>query len=296
MSKRECNYDVHDKELLAIILALEDWRRYVKGSRQWAKILTDHKNLVPFMTKKKLNERQVRRKQFLSQFDFKIEYRPGKEGGKPDALTRGPGYLPTQAEEQKTQMEQILLPQHYFEDTKIKYIELFSLHNQNEDQIRKAYPKDPELQKNQNDLEKGEKEMKGIALGLCQWKDGHLWYREKIWIPKDEGFRTTIISQCHENSLARHGGTAKTTELVSRQYYWPKMRETIKRYVKNCDTCQRCKTVRHAPYGLLQPKGVPDQPWRSIAMDILTDLPESDGSDTILVVIDRLTKISHLIS
>ena len=56
MSKSECNYDAHDKELLAIILALEDWRRYVKGSRQRAKILRDHKNLVPFMTKKKLNE------------------------------------------------------------------------------------------------------------------------------------------------------------------------------------------------------------------------------------------------
>ena len=60
MRKSECNYDVHDKDLLAIILALEDWRRYVKGSRQRAKILTDHKNLVPFMTKKKLNERQER--------------------------------------------------------------------------------------------------------------------------------------------------------------------------------------------------------------------------------------------
>ena len=41
MSKRECNYDVHDKELLAIILALEDWRRYIKGSRLQTKILTD---------------------------------------------------------------------------------------------------------------------------------------------------------------------------------------------------------------------------------------------------------------
>ena len=56
MSKSECNYDVHDKELLAIILALEDWGRYIKGSRQQTKILTDHKNLVPFMTKKRLNE------------------------------------------------------------------------------------------------------------------------------------------------------------------------------------------------------------------------------------------------
>ena len=56
MSKSECNYDVHDKELLAMILALEDWQRYIKGSRQQTIILTDHKNLVPFMTKKRLNE------------------------------------------------------------------------------------------------------------------------------------------------------------------------------------------------------------------------------------------------
>ena len=139
MSKSECNYDVHDKKRLAIILALEDWRRYVKGSRQRTKILTDHKNLVQFMTKKKLNERQVRWKQYLSQFDFKIEYRPGKEGGKPDALTRGPRYIPTQDDERNTRMQQILLPQHYFEDTKIESIKLLSLHNENEDQIRKAY-------------------------------------------------------------------------------------------------------------------------------------------------------------
>ena len=59
--------------------------------------------------------------------------------------------------------------------------------------------------------------------------------------------------------------------------------------------CQRSKAVRHAPYGLLQPNEVPDQPWRSIAMDFITDLPNSNGYDTILVVIDRLTKMSHFI-
>ena len=74
------------------------------------------------------------------------------------------------------------------------------------------------------------------------------------------------------------------------------MRETIKQFVKNCDTCQGSKAVRHAPYGLLQPNEVPDQPWRSIAMDFITDLPVSDEYDTILVVIDGLTKMSHFIS
>ena len=85
------------------------------------------------------------------------------------------------------------------------------------------------------------------------------------------------IRKYHNDPLEGHGGTAKTTELVSRQYYWPGMRETIKRYVKNCDMCQWSKVVRHAPYGMLQSNEVPDPPWKSIAMDFLTDLPNSEG-------------------
>jgi len=53
--------------------------------------------------------------------------------------------------------------------------------------------------------------------------------------------------------------------------------------------------VRHAPYGLMQSNEAPDRPWKSIAMDFITDLPKSEGDDTILVVIDRLTKMSHFI-
>ena len=215
MSKRKCNYDVHDKELLAIILALEDWRRYIKESRQQTKILTDHKNLVPFMMKKKLNERQVRWKLFLSQLDFKIVYRPEKEGGKPDALTRRPGYLPTEEDERNTQMEQILLPEHYFEKIKIEAIELTEFHDKNGDMIRNAYGKDPQILDIKNALDKRIKKINGVALGLCKWKNEHLWYEGKIWVPEDEGLRTTIISRCHDNPLAGHGGTAKTTELIT---------------------------------------------------------------------------------
>ena len=54
--------------------------------------------------------------------------------------------------------------------------------------------------------------------------------------------------------------------------------------------------VQHAPYRMLQSNDVPDQQWKSIAMDFMTDLPISDGYDAILVVIDRLTKMSHFIS
>ena len=105
----------------------------------------------------------------------------------------------------------------------------------------------------------------------------------------------SLIRQCHDNRLAGHGGTAKTTELVSQQYYMPRIQETIKQYVKNCDMCKRSKVVPHAPYGMLQSSEISDQPWKSIAMDFITDLPNSDRYDTILIFIDRLTKMRDFI-
>ena len=174
-------------------------------------------------------------------------------------------------------------------------MELAEFQDKDEGTIRQAYKMDNETQAIKDNFEEGVKEMKGVALGLCQWKDEHLWCQGKIWIPNDEGLKTSLIRKCHDDPLAGHGGTAKTTELVRRQYYWPGRRGTIKRYVKNCDMCQWSKVVRHAPYGMLQSNEVPDQPWKSIAMDFITDLPNSDRHETILVVIDRRMKMSHFI-
>ena len=125
------------------------------------------------------------------------------------------------------------------------------------------------------------------------WKDNLLWYQGRIWIFNNEGIRTTLIAKHHDPPQAGHGTTARTTELIGRRYYWPKIREDIKRFIKNCNICQAL--VQHAPYGLLQSNEVFDWPWKSIAMDFIMDLPKSDGYETILVVIDRLTKMSHFI-
>jgi len=137
--------------------------------------------------------------------------------------------------------------------------------------------------------------MKGVALGLCQWKDIYLWHQGKILVPNKEGIRTNLIRQRHDIPQVGHGGMAKTTELLQRKYYWPHMRNTIKQYIKNCDICQRTKVVRHALYGVMKPNQAPDRPWKSISMDFITDLPKSEGNDAILIVIDRLTKMAHFL-
>jgi len=86
LSPVEWNYEIHDKEMLAIIRALEEWRHFLEGARHLVEIWTDHKNLEYFMTAKKLNRRQARWSLYLACFDFKLIHRPGRSIGKPDAL------------------------------------------------------------------------------------------------------------------------------------------------------------------------------------------------------------------
>jgi len=62
-------------------------------------------------------------------------------------------------------------------------------------EIQKASKDDNDIQEIKSNLDEGRKEMKGVVLGLCQWKDDLLWYQGKIWIPKDEGTQTPLIAK-----------------------------------------------------------------------------------------------------
>ena len=84
----KCNYEIYNKELLAIVRSFEEWRPHLIGSAQPIWVLIDHKNMKYFATKRLLNQRQVRWSGFMAQFPWHAEYRPGKLRGKSDALTR----------------------------------------------------------------------------------------------------------------------------------------------------------------------------------------------------------------
>ena len=86
MAPAECNYDIYDKELLAIIHAFEEWRPELKGAAEQVQVITDHKNLKYFMTTKQLSCRQAHWSEFLSQFNFVIQYCSGKLNSCADAL------------------------------------------------------------------------------------------------------------------------------------------------------------------------------------------------------------------
>ena len=94
----ECNYEIYDKELLAIIKCLEEWRPELQGAAEPFEVITDHKNLEYFTSTKALNQRQVRWSEFLSGFNFRIIYRPGSKAIRPDALSRRPGDRPARSD------------------------------------------------------------------------------------------------------------------------------------------------------------------------------------------------------
>jgi hypothetical protein len=122
---------------------------------------------------------------------------------------------------------------------------------------------------------------------------GLVYLRNLIYIP--DYMRIKIIKQHHDDPMHRHIGTEKTTELISRNYYFLNMRRKVQSYIQQCKTCIRDKPARHQPYGKLQSPEALKQPWEWVIIDFIGPLPMLKGYDYLMVVTDRLTKYIHLI-
>jgi len=111
----EINYEIHDKELMAIVDAFKHWRRYCEGATHQVQVFSDHHNLEYFTTTKVLNRRQARWAQELASIDFKIYYRPGTQNGKPDALSRRSEYRPEKGGVENQPVTTVLGKSHFEE-------------------------------------------------------------------------------------------------------------------------------------------------------------------------------------
>ena len=127
-------------------------------------------------------------------------------------------------------------------------------------------------------------------------QQGVIFFQKRQRILLDEELRKEILESEHNHPTAGHFGQRKKLELVTRNFYWPKLDETINEYVRTCDACQRNKSRRHAKYGLLEPLEVPYAPWKSITVDFIVALPESEGKTQMMVVVDRFTKMAHFVA
>ena len=295
-SPAECNYEIYDKELLAVIRCLEAWDAELRSIPEF-QVITDHKNLEYFFSPRKLTERHLRWSLFLSRFNFKFVYRKGTDNSRADALSRREQDTPSDNDDRITNRVVQLFSE---KDRPVKIspavIGTAPSHEEEQDQWNEAKDQDPQYQEIAACLQEGKRKLPvhiqiKISLAECQLdQQGFVQFRGRRWAPNFEPLRTRLIQQAHNPPVFGHPGKEQTYQLVSREYFWPNMSKDIRRFVRNCDVCGRSKAWRDQRQGLLKPLPVPDRPWQELSMDFITDLPESDGKTTILVVTDRLTR------
>ena len=314
LNDHERNYDIHDKELLAIKTAFEQWRHLLEGAAHEVTVLTDHRNLEYFKTKAKiLTQRHAHWSNFLSGFRFVLTYRPGLKNGKPDALSRREEYrseggeTPCGHDGQPTDVT-ILKPTNFDppptsdtperQEPQLGAISTSSIRTEFADRLQAALTTDPLATAVQNHWTKvGPQTVLEMItqqqLGKLSQQGSYIVKEGRLYVP--QALRVEVLQSRHDDPTAGHYGVARTRELVTRSFWWPGLKKDVEQFVRSCDTCGRAKSPRHKKFGELQPLPTPEQPWQSISMDFITDLPVSEGHTTVLVVVDRLTKMSHFI-
>ena len=273
------NYQIYDKELLAIKVALEEWRHYLEGARHQFIVYTDHKNLTFPRKPEMLSQRQIRWYEFLSRFDFKLVYRAGKKSGKPDLLSRRSDHLFANL---RAVSKCCLNISKNTNNSLVNSI-LSSLHSDELFCKIKSFL---------NDNSSSNPPIKNINNAKID-DEGFLLINNLIYVPLS--LRTKVLELHHDSISAGHFGIKKTAELISRNFWWPNLLNDVTKFIKSCELCCRNKIPRHKPYGLLSPLSTPFRPWSDISMDFIVDLPKSKDLTCIMVVVDRLTKMAHFI-
>ncbi len=251
LSAAERNYDVGNRELLAMKLALEEWRHWLEGTTHPFIILTDHKNLEYLRSAKRLNPRQARWALFFTRFHFTVTYRPGTKNTKADALSRQ-----TECVEPSSPIENII-------------------------------PEKILLAPVQWDI------MTEITQANRQTQPPPECPADLVFVP--EPFREPLLLQVHASPSSGHPGITATEHLLRNRFWWPTLLTDTTHFIRNCHTCNTTKSLKQSPAGLLQPLPIPRRPWSHIAIDFITDLPNSQGNTTILTIVDRFSKACRLI-
>lgn len=185
MAPAECNYDIYDKELLAIICAFEEWRPELEGAAEQVQVITDHKNLEYFMTTKQLSRCQACWSESLSQFNFAIQYCSGKLNNCADALTHRSADFPQDDQNpQHARHQQLVIKPHNLSTALQEHLSLCpvamdpapedepAVETTDQEELRAliatAYTEDPRALEVVQALRTGEHRLKNFSLNECE--------------------------------------------------------------------------------------------------------------------------------
>ncbi|PKI73202.1 hypothetical protein CRG98_006400 [Punica granatum] len=234
------------------------WRHYLLGSK--FVVRTNNIATSYFQTQKKLSLKQARWQDFLAEFNFLMEYKPGKTNVVADALSR--------------RMELVVISR---------------LESPLFGRIKEGLQHDVKARILLELARKGKSRQ--------FWCEDDLIYTKgrRVYVPLYDNLRRETLRECHDSKWAGHLGIHRTLVLVEERYYWPQLWDNVETFMKTCLVCQQDKRERKLPAGLLEPLLILELPWKSVLMDFIVNLPKSEGCQTLMVMVGRFSKYATFI-
>jgi hypothetical protein len=125
-------------------------------------------------------------------------------------------------------------------------------------------------------------------------RDGYFWRLDRLCIPQNSELRLRLIIELHESSSPCHRGVVSTLAKALDRFWWKRPRQDVKEFCERCVACRRPK-IRPLMDATLYPLHVPPRPWHTVGLDYLTNLHGSNGFNSVLIVVDHLTRMAHFL-
>jgi transposase InsO family protein len=263
---RPIHLSTYEKELFALVTAVQKWRPYLLGQTFVAR--TDQQSLKFLLEQKVGSPCQQKWLTKLLGYSFKVEYKKGVANKVADALSHREGWK----EELSLPLLSIPTP---------SWISEVKAHYQVDEEVQDLLSK---WQANSLDSNK------------YTFRDGLVFYKGRLCLGNDQQLKTLVLNFVHSDPLAGHLGYERTMQRARRDLYWKGLKKDLKKFIRECPVCQRNKHENTLPAGLLQPLPIPHRIWTDISLDFVEGLPVSHGHSVVWVVVDQLSKYSHFIS
>ena len=226
----ERNYEIYDKKLLAIVKALTKWRQYLLDAVEPFEVWMDHENLKYFREPHKLNGQQAQWYLKLQDYDFILKHIPGKTNTKADILSRK-DQVDTKEDNKDIQL---LKDEMWTRKTTAKVTMLGrKVVTEEGDIIKKIWRNNTREKEVVQALEKNN--------GLTWEENGVAYMEGRVYVPNNKELREEILREHHDPVDIGHPGQHRMMELLKRTYWWPGIKEDVKKYVQGCFKCQQNK-------------------------------------------------------
>jgi hypothetical protein len=264
----ELNWEIHDKELFAIVTAFAKWKAELASVQNQIEVLLDHQSLEYFMTTKVLNSRQVRWAEDLAWFNYRITYTPGKDNARADILSRREQDMENLRTAQVDNQSRVLLGPHqlhpqinaklataYIAHTRIQVVRLSVLESV-EKVMSLDYLQLIEVLLQENRISFIQE--RAVLPKQYRIQDGLLLFGDRLCVTANSPLCTCLICKVHNQVSTAHPSATKTYQLLAQKYHWKGMEATCKRYVRNCSACCRAHPRQTRIPGLIHPLPIPE--------------------------------------